>query len=184
MILFLAITTFTAFQVLDEEGYLHDGMPYPTPVNNLLRGGSDRKTIETKSDDREHSVLRDGSDPKTVETKSDGREHSVLGDGSDPKTVETKSDDREHSVLGDGCYHIFIDAGSNRGVHGRFLFEPEKYPKSKFAKKFDEIYGNNRTKKKFASLPLNPTRCTILPKWQYKRPTKRWVGVIITCHMG
>ena len=142
LILLLAITTFTAFQVLDEEEYLHDGMPDPTPANNLLRGRSN------------------------------------------PKTVETKSDDREHSVLGDGCYHIFIDAGSNRGVHGRFLFEPEKYPKSKFAKKFDEIYGNNRTKKKFASLPLNPTRCTILPKWQYKRPTKRWVGVIITCHMG
>jgi len=29
---------------------------------------------------------------------------------------------------GGGCRHVFIDAGSNRGVHGRFLFEPEKYP--------------------------------------------------------
>ena len=33
--------------------------------------------------------------------------------------------------LGDGCYHVFIDVGSNIGMHARFLFEPDKFPRSK-----------------------------------------------------
>ena len=33
--------------------------------------------------------------------------------------------------LGDGCYHVFLDVGANVGVHGRFLLEPLKYPKTK-----------------------------------------------------
>jgi FkbM family methyltransferase len=57
----------------------------------------------------------------------------------------SKKTSRNDTSLGNGCYHVFIDAGSNVGVHGRFLFEPEKYPKSKFAGKFDELLGNNRT---------------------------------------
>ena len=91
----------------------------------------------------------------TLTTFTTTANNSLRGIG-DPKTIETKSDDREHSALGDGCYHIFIDAGSNRGVHGRFLFEPEKYPKSKFATKFDEIYGNNRTKKEICVFAFEP----------------------------
>ena len=44
--------------------------------------------------------------------------------------------------LGDGCYHVFLDMGSNRGVHGRFLFEPEKYPNNLIGPIFDEAFGN------------------------------------------
>ena len=33
--------------------------------------------------------------------------------------------------LGDGCYHVFIDVGSNIGMHALFLFEPYKFPRSK-----------------------------------------------------
>ena len=58
--------------------------------------------------------------------------------------------------LGDGCYHVFVDAGSNRGVHGRFLFEPQKYPKSKFTKKFDEIFGYNRTLQNICVFAFEP----------------------------
>ena len=35
----------------------------------------------------------------------------------------------ETKRLGDGCYHVFLDVGSNRGVHGRFFYEPELYPR-------------------------------------------------------
>lgn len=59
-------------------------------------------------------------------------------------------------ALGDGCYHVFIDAGSNRGVHGRFLFEPEKYPKSKFTLKFDEMFGHNRTLQNICVFAFEP----------------------------
>jgi len=42
----------------------------------------------------------------------------------------------------DGCHHVFIDAGSNLGVHGRFLFEPEKYPNATWARGvFDQQLG-------------------------------------------
>ena len=49
--------------------------------------------------------------------------------------------------LGDGCYHVFLDVGSNVGVHGRFLFEPEKYPNANIAHGiFDEHFGSPDTR--------------------------------------
>jgi len=59
-------------------------------------------------------------------------------------------------VLGNGCYHVFIDAGSNRGVHGRFLFEPEKYKKCAFAAKFQQHFGDNRTLQNICVFPFEP----------------------------
>lgn len=41
-------------------------------------------------------------------------------------------------------------------MHGRFLFEPHKYPKSKFAKKFDELFGSNRTKQNICVFAFEP----------------------------
>lgn len=38
--------------------------------------------------------------------------------------------DNTSTKLGDGCYHIFLDMGSNVGVHGRFLLEPDKYKRA------------------------------------------------------
>lgn len=44
--------------------------------------------------------------------------------------------------LADGCHHVFIDLGSNKGVHGRFLFEPQKYPKQNVSRlHFDPVFG-------------------------------------------
>lgn len=44
--------------------------------------------------------------------------------------------------LADGCHHVFIDVGANVGVHGRFLFEPEKYNETRIAGAlFDEEFG-------------------------------------------
>jgi FkbM family methyltransferase len=37
---------------------------------------------------------------------------------------------RKRNKLGDGCYHVFLDVGSNIGIHGRFLYEPDLYPDS------------------------------------------------------
>lgn len=46
--------------------------------------------------------------------------------------------------LADGCYHIFLDAGANIGVHSRFLFEPDKYPDAKRAHGiFDSEFGDS-----------------------------------------
>jgi FkbM family methyltransferase len=45
--------------------------------------------------------------------------------------------------LADGCYHIFLDVGANIGVHSRFLFEPDKYPRADRAHGiFDSKFGD------------------------------------------
>ena len=44
----------------------------------------------------------------------------------------------------DGCYHVFVDAGANIGIHTRFLFEPSKFPGSSFRKVFDKYFGADR----------------------------------------
>ena len=47
---------------------------------------------------------------------------------------------KRDTKLADGCYHVFIDAGSNIGMHARFLFEPSLYPKAWIARKFFTSY--------------------------------------------
>ena len=46
----------------------------------------------------------------------------------------------------DGCRYLFLDVGSNIGLHMRFLFEgEEKYPKQQFSKRiFDRYYPADR----------------------------------------
>jgi FkbM family methyltransferase len=73
-----------------------------------------------------------------------------------PIRRRVERDTQRPPALADGCYHVFIDAGSNRGVHGRFLFEPEKYNRSLFTKKFDEIFGSNRTKQNICVFAFEP----------------------------
>lgn len=44
------------------------------------------------------------------------------------------------------CKHIFIDLGANRGVHGRFLFEPGFYRNARLMHEiFNRTYGTNRS---------------------------------------
>jgi len=60
---------------------------------------------------------------------------------SDILSSRVTSSDRKEK-FGDGCYHVFLDVGSNVGVHGRFLFEPQKYPNAKEAHGiFNEHFG-------------------------------------------
>ena len=45
----------------------------------------------------------------------------------------------------DGCRHVFLDVGSNRGVHVRFLYEPSAYPLSKYVHRwriFESHFGH------------------------------------------
>ena len=66
--------------------------------------------------------------PLQSSSASDTQQNNVVGDEGQPK-------------LGDGCYHVFLDVGSNIGVHARFLYEPDLFPESRssvatFAKEF------------------------------------------------
>ena len=59
--------------------------------------------------------------------------------------------------LGDGCFHVFLDVGANIGVHGRFLFEPEKYPKARIARSiFDSEFGPDRDNRVICSFEFEP----------------------------
>ena len=61
------------------------------------------------------------------------------------------------SKLGDGCYHIFLDVGANIGVHGRFLYEPELYPKAVTARSiFDAEFGKDRDNRDFCVFAFEP----------------------------
>lgn len=59
--------------------------------------------------------------------------------------------------MGDGCYHIYLDVGSNIGVHTRFLFEPHLYPNAKVALSiFDREFGVNRNNLDICSFGFEP----------------------------
>ena len=47
--------------------------------------------------------------------------------------------------MGDGCEKLFLDVGSNIGIHTHFLFEPELYrPRHLYDDIFDNEFGANR----------------------------------------
>jgi FkbM family methyltransferase len=65
--------------------------------------------------------------------------------------VDERHDDHAASFadMAHGCQHVFLDVGSNRGVHVRSIYEPDKYPlmsnfwSQALAKsKFYEMYMN------------------------------------------
>jgi hypothetical protein len=74
--------------------------------------------------------------------------------------------------LADGCYHVFLDCGSNLGVHGRFLFEPHKYPNSTFVTIFDEHFGAYRTQQNICVFAFEPnprhTQKQLLTQTKYR----------------
>jgi hypothetical protein len=45
------------------------------------------------------------------------------------------------SRLGEGCERVFLDVGANIGLHGRFLFEPEKFPRNSYHTVFESVFG-------------------------------------------
>jgi hypothetical protein len=43
--------------------------------------------------------------------------------------------------LADGCRHVFIDGGSNTGVHLRFLVTPDLFPDAHYTPLFSRHFG-------------------------------------------
>ena len=75
-----------------------------------------------------------------------------LGDQSSLNSQST----RRHK-LGDGCYHVFLDVGSNIGIHARFLFEPDKYPDSKSSvPSFAREFGYPRDNRDYCVFSFEP----------------------------
>lgn len=61
--------------------------------------------------------------------------------------LQIKEEKTKH--LADGCYHVFLDVGSNIGMHGRFVFEPNTFSSrsgkhKKMMRIFDENFGRER----------------------------------------
>ena len=66
---------------------------------------------------------------------------------------------RRRTKLADGCYHVFLDVGSNIGMHTRFLYEPQKYPQATIARKvFEKHFGleSTRDNRAFCSFSFEP----------------------------
>lgn len=69
---------------------------------------------------------------------------------------------RRRSKLGDGCYHVFLDIGSNIGIHGRFLYEPDRYPDSRSSvATFAREFGYPRDNRLYCIFAFEPN-----PKFQ------------------
>ena len=51
-----------------------------------------------------------------------------------------------------GCHKIFVDTGANRGTHIRKLFEPEKYPRSRYLVKHASLFGEGGSRSKPSSV--------------------------------
>lgn len=64
---------------------------------------------------------------------------------------------RRKAKLGDGCRHVFLDVGSNIGIHARFLFEPSKYPESSSSvAAFDREFGSPRDNRDYCVFAFEP----------------------------
>lgn len=59
--------------------------------------------------------------------------------------------------LADGCYHVFLDVGSNIGMHVRFLFEPDLYPDSTSSvATFEKEFGSERDNRDYCVFSFEP----------------------------
>ena len=67
---------------------------------------------------------------------------SVNGTMSLQSSREDTQIGMQPSNVADGCLHVYVDAGTNRGVQIRKLFEPDKYPKAPFTSFFQKSFGN------------------------------------------
>lgn len=70
-------------------------------------------------------------------------ELTSISDQKSKKLVGTR-----YEKLGDGCYHVFLDVGSNIGVHARFIYEPHQYPEVNKGTKeiFAQHFGKPETR--------------------------------------
>lgn len=59
--------------------------------------------------------------------------------------------------LGDGCRHVFLDVGSNIGIHARFLYEPDLYPESRSSvAAFAREFGHPRDNRDYCVFAFEP----------------------------
>jgi len=57
----------------------------------------------------------------------------------------------------DGCYHVFLDVGANVGIHGRFIFEPEKFPHANKSRSvFEKVFGTDRDNRDICCFEFEP----------------------------
>ena len=83
----------------------------------------------------------------------------------------------QRAQLADGCYHVFLDIGANLGVHSQFLFEPEKYPDAKFARRiFDEDFGIRRDNRDICVFAFEPILSTKIVLRSSRVPIATWGG--------
>lgn len=71
--------------------------------------------------------------------------HSICSKNDTFVACESAVTWSHQSKLGDGCEHLFLDVGSNIGMHARFLFEPYLYrPRHLYDDILDNEFGVDR----------------------------------------
>jgi hypothetical protein len=63
----------------------------------------------------------------------------------------------DNSASMDGCRYVYMDVGSNIGMHVRFLFEAENYPDNTYSKTiFDRFFMVNRNRADICAFGFEP----------------------------
>lgn len=74
----------------------------------------------------------------------------------DNKVLSPQQPQREPR-LGDDCLLVYLDVGSNIGVHNRFLFQPNLYPyANNIIKEFDQTFGIGRDNRDICAFGFEP----------------------------
>ncbi len=100
------------------------------------------KSVNMKSLSKSQIVLLTVVSIMIISLFNDGL-HAISSNSPTKSFISTQT-----KKLGDGCYHVFLDVGANIGIHGRFIYEPEKYPDITTATRaiFDNHFGNAETR--------------------------------------
>jgi FkbM family methyltransferase len=68
--------------------------------------------------------------------------------------------DKDSSV--EGCRYVYLDVGSNKGMHVRFLFESDKYPQNQYSKRiFDKFFMANRHRSDICAFGFEPNEAHV-----------------------
>ncbi len=85
-----------------------------------------------------------------------GGQMASPGDGANASSLLRPRSERR-AKLGDGCYHVFLDVGSNIGIHARFLYEPDLYPESASSvPRFAAEFGYPRDNRDYCVFSFEP----------------------------
>jgi hypothetical protein len=155
----LAVYLLSLLLVNSPKGALWDySFENPEPCWNTTTS-STTETLSCVPTLRAHAATNNDKNKNQQINKKDDDSNSQATTNLTRTTTTTTSHTKQRRkvAIADGCYHVFLDLGSNIGVHGRFLMEPDFYQLSKLAVSlFEDEFGSGRDNRDFCIFAFEP----------------------------